>query len=149
MFKTETDAAQWATEHSKFFETVWDPKSKWTEEFFMGLRNKDMTHVFQGTACTSINGAMDHWKPMRGAFVKHTTLGVDIETHTDTMVAFTHYVLFKTFEDRDLFMKTRWIVDVDAKGKVVREVAVLDTKYWAAMGAVMGAYAEKTGVKTT
>ena len=147
MFKTKDAAAEFAREYSSFLDTIWNPKTEWTEALFDGRNAKDMLHVFQGQACEGISAALKHWNPMKGAFVQHQTLGVDLETHTENMVVYKHYGLFKTFEGKDMFGVARWIVNVNNDGLVTREVAVMDQKYHNAMMAVMGAFAEKNGIK--
>ena len=149
MFKTKADAAKFARGLGEFFDSVWDPKAEWTEAYFAETHAKNVQHTWQGQTCDGIKGMLEHWTPMKGAFVHAKTLGEDIETFTDTMVSYMHYAVCTSFENKEVFIVTRCIVDVDKEGKVLRETYVLDQKYANAMMGVMGAFAEKNGIKMT
>ena len=145
MFKTKSDAAEYARGHTAIFDKIWNPETQWTEDFLEENRAKDVQYVLQGQTCNGIKGMLKQWTPKRGVFVQHKTLGVDIETFTENMVAFKHYRVFKTFENRELFIVNRGILNVNIEGKVEQEVYFMDQKYWDAMKGVMGAFAEKNG----
>ena len=144
MFKTEADALQYARRHAAVCDEIWKPETEWTEDFFAQSRAKDVQHVWQdGSALSGIKEMLAHWSPMKGVFVQHKTLGVEVETFAETMVTFKQYSLFKTFQGKEFFMVSRAIVNVNSEGKVEREVYIMDQQYWDDMKRILVAFSGK------
>ena len=128
-FETREEAAEFVREYCAFYDQLWSPTTKWTMEHFQKMNADNNQLVWQGQATEGIEQMIEKWKPIKGAFVEVRTLGFDVETHTETMVAFTQYLLFKTFKDQETFVVQRVVVDRDDQGKVLRHVYVLEKQY--------------------
>jgi hypothetical protein len=129
MFKTEKDAQEFIGKWCSFHDNIWSTKKVWDIEALQELSSDDIQVGWQGQWTMDINECLTAWKPVQKAIIASKSLSFDINTFSKTMVSFTTYQLFETWDKKQLFVAVDFVLDVNNNGKVCRQNGIAKQKY--------------------
>lgn len=129
MLKTPEDAEAFVHKFCDFFDVLWSTKKEWDYEVLRALYADNVQVGWQGLWAHGMKNCFNQWQPVQHAVVQTKTLSFDIHAFSETMVSFTMYQLSRTWDEKDMFIVCRCVIDIDNKGHVVRQNGTAKQKY--------------------